>query len=337
MPRWARLLGRPRRRAVAITEGAGACSGSTLAFSEYLREQRVPVVWVYRDDPSIVPSGFAGVRAGTARHRWLAARSRWWITDGLPMRVSGPDTVGRPVERGPQTRVLAFVEPTIQKVGSDVVDWPLLTPRQQRLLQMRAQTDVDLVAVPSEASGESLARAWGFTAPSTVGSPLVERVPATQEARARLGLADSAFVVGVVLERPDASFPAGEQGGLIIVSPNDQASPADIVGACDVLVTDVSSWAVVAARLDRPVIVYALDLRDLLSRGPGLYLPWQRELPGPHVSTPEGLESAVQAILQSGGRVPAEFERGHAALASLVSDRREGSCAALLAVLEDQG
>ncbi len=56
------------------------------------------------------------------------------MTDGLPMRVSGPDTVGRPLERGRDTRVLALVEPSLEKVGSDIVDWPLLTPRGQRLL-----------------------------------------------------------------------------------------------------------------------------------------------------------------------------------------------------------
>lgn len=325
--RWARRLGAPKRRVCAITEGSGDSSGGVLALTAILHEQGIPVVWAYRDDPAMVPTWATGVRAGTARHRWLAARSRWWLTDGLPMKVSGPDTVGRPLERGRDTVVVAVVDPSIDKVGSDIVDWPLLTPRQQRVLTLRGETDIDLVAVPSPVTGLRQARALGFTAEAVVASPLAERVPTRQAARVRLGLGDAQAVVGVLLARAAPSWGEGELQGwddVCVVFGGAEAPEADVIGACDVLVTDTCGWASVAARCDRPVIVMADDLRDLLSRGPGLYLPWHRELPGPFVSSASELREVISVLRASGWGVPPEYEIGHAALAALAGAEAAG-------------
>lgn len=320
-----------------MTNGAGDCTGSVLAFAEFLQEQGTRVVWAYREDPGQVPSGFRGVRAGTARHRWLAARSRWWLTDGLPMRVSGPDTVGRPLERGNGNVAVAFIEPSLERVGSDLVDWPLLTPRRQRLVQIRGEADIDLVVVPAGGIGEVQARALGFTAPVTVDCPLADRVPARDTARASLGLSVESPVVGVVSTRDQEALILGWLAGLgeiAVVSAGTGGRVADVVGACDVLVTDTSGWAAVAARLGRPVVICAPDLRDLLSRGPGLYLPWQHDLPGPWAGDPAALHAAITSLRDTDWSVPEQYRDGHDALAGLVGTAEDGASAELLATLE---
>jgi len=317
-----------------MTDGSGSCSGSTLAFTEYLREQGIGVVWAYREDRAQVPTWAKAVRAGTARHRWLAARSRWWVTDGLPMRVSGPDTVGRPLERGRDTRVLAFVDPSIEKVGSDVVDWPLMTPRQQRLAQVRGETSVDVVAAPSH----RVARALGFTADVIEVSPVAERLGDPQAARARLGIAHDADVATIVSVRGQSDEMARNLAGMtgisIVVAGDD---PEDAVAAADVIITDTSAWAAVAARRGRAVIVYAPDLRDLLSRGPGLYPPWQRDLPGPWATNAASLQAAMVTLQEAGWQVPAEFATGHAALAEMAGPSADGASARIFDALRSDG
>lgn len=320
-----------------MTDASASCTGSVLALAGFLQEQGIRVVWAYQEDPAQVPAGFGGVRAGTARHRWIAARSRWWLTDGVPMRVSGPDTVGRPLERGNDTVIVAVTEPTVERVGSDLVDWPLFTSRRQRLVQIRGESEVDLVIVPAEGIGESQARALGFSAPTLVGCPLVARVPQRDAARAALGLPADGSVVGVLSARDQEPLILGWLAGLegaSVVSAGEGGDPAAVVGACDVLVTDTSRWAAVAARRGRPVIVCAPDLRDLLSRGPGLYLPWQTALPGPWVGDASALREAIGSLQAAGWQVPQEHRDAHEALAALAGSRAEGSCADVLATLE---
>lgn len=317
-----------------MTEGSGSCSGSTLAFTEYVREQGIGVVWAYREDRAQVPSWATAVRAGTARHRWLAARSRWWVTDGLPMRVSGPDTVGRPLERGRDTRVLALVDPTIERVGSDVVDWPLMTPRQQRLAQVRSEALVDVVASPTE----RVARALGFAAEVLERSPVAEHLGDRAAARTRLGLAEGAEVAAIVSVRGQSDEMVRNLAGLaglsIVVAPSSLGADGDdAVAAADVLISDTSAWAAVAARRGLAVIVYAPDLRDLLSRGPGLYLPWQRDLPGPWAHDAASLHRAITTLRESHWHVPPKFAAGHAALAELAGSAVDGSCARILEAL----
>ena len=333
-PRWARVLGRTRRWACALTDGSAGCSGSTLVFARYLRDRGIRVIWAYRDDPAIVPAWATPVRAGSARHRWLAARSRWWITDGLPLRVAGPDTVGGPLQRGRDTRVLVLLEPTVEKVGSDIVDWPLLTPRQQRRAQVRSETSVDVVAAPSK----RVARALGLESDVVPVSPLPERVPERAAARERLGLPADAHVAAVVSVRDQAGrITASLNGVADLVVADAAGDPADLVAACDVLVTDTSPWAAVAARLGRPVIVFAPDLRDLLSRGPGLYVRWQHELPGPWAHDEVSMHAAMGSLREQAWQVPGEFADGHAALAALAGSREEGACDQLVAALEGDG
>lgn len=320
-----------------MTHGAACADGSVLAFTEYLRDQGVPVVWAYREDRSQVPAWASAVRAGTARHRWLAARSRWWLTDGLPMRVSSPDTVGRPLERGVDTQVVAFVEPSVERVGSDVVDWPLYSSRRQQLEQIRGEADVDLVVAPARGIGEQQARALGFTAPMVVSSVAPDRIPDRASARATLGIDAGASVVGVISVRGQEGLLCSwlsSMDDITVLAAGDRHRAEDIVGACDVLLTDVSGWAAVAARLGRPVIIGAGDLRDLLSRGAGLYLPWQRDLPGPWVHDAASFGAALRSLRIAGWSVPAEHARGHAALAELAGASGDASCADLLALLE---
>lgn len=320
-----------------MTDGSGTCSGSVLAFAEHLRDEGVSVVWAYRDDRGQVPTGFRSVRAGTARHRWLAARSRWWLTDGLPMRVSGPDTVGRPLERGNGNVVVAFVEPSVERVGSDIVDWPLLTPRRQRLVQIRGEADVDLVVVPGAGFGESRARALGLSAPTVEGCPLVDRVPAREAARASLGLPGEGAVVGVISAREQETLMLGwlaDLEGASVVSAGQGSDASDVIGASDVLVTDTSGWAAVAARRGLPVVICTPDLRDLLSRGPGLYLPWQRALPGPCASDPTSLREAIASLKQARWTLPDEYQSGHEALAALAGPSVSSSCRAVLLAMD---
>lgn len=320
-----------------MTDASASCTGSVLALAGFLREQGIRVVWAYQEDPAQVPAGFRGVRAGTARHRWIAARSRWWLTDGVPMRVSGPDTVGRPLERGNDTLIVAVTEPTVERVGSDLVDWPLFTPRRQRLVQIRGESEVDLVVVPAEGIGESQARALGFSAPTLVGCPLVDRVPHRDISRAALGLPAEGPVVGVVSARGQESVILGWLAGLAgvsAVSAGEGADAADVIGACDVLVSDTSRWAAVAARLERPVVICAPDLRDLLSRGPGLYLPWQTSLPGPWVGDAAALREAIGTLQATGWQVPQQHRDAHETLAGLAGSRAVASCAAVLAAME---
>lgn len=303
-----------------MTGGAASCEGSALAFARFLHEQGIPVVWAYRDDAGIVPSWATPVRAGTARHRWLAARSRWWLTDGLPMRVSGPDTVGRPLERGRDTRVVAFVEPSVERVGSDVVDWPLYSHRRQRMLQARSETDVDLVVVPSTSFGARQAHALGFTAPCEPALVLLDGVPDRLVARGRLGVADGDAVVGVLLDHSDPTSAMAlltGVGGLHVIVVGDEAAAPDVIGASDVLVCDTSGWAAVAARRGCPIVVFAPDVRDLLSRGPGLYLSWQRDAPGPLVSTPQEVRDVVLAVRDADWTGSSSVTRGHQDLADL--------------------
>jgi hypothetical protein len=328
---------------VAMTGGASSCEGSVLAFSEYLHVRGRRVVWVYDVDPTSVPAWATAVRAGSARHRYLAARSRWWVTDGLPLYVSDPDTKGGPLERGASTQLLVLVEPTVDRVGADLVDWPLLSPRQQRLLQRRGESGADLVAVPSADVGARAARALGLSAPQVVASPLVERLPDRARVRARLGIPADAPVVGFLGVRPlgiPITDVVAELPGMRAVADADTAvrgggagvvaDAGDVVAASDVIVTDTSPWAVVAARVDRPIVVFAPDLRDLLSRGPGLYPHWPQELPGPHASSGDTVAAAVQALHSGGWRVPSAYEVGHRRFADLVTADVEGSCRRLV-------
>ena len=320
-----------------MVDGSGACHGSVLAFTEFLHEQGIPVVWAYRDDPSIVPRWATAVRAGTARHRFLAARSRWWITDGVPMRVSGPDTVGRPLERGRDTMALVLLEPSIEKVGSDVVDWPLMTPRQQRLAQIRSEVETDLVAAPSRVWGDVQAVALGITAPLITVSVLPDRIPERAVALARLGLPVDSTVVAVLSDRgkEDVMLSAvATMDGVVALAPSAGVDPKDLIGACSAVVTDTSAWAAVAARVGRPVVLFADDLRDLLSRGPGLYLPWQLELPGEFAPDAVGVRKAIAALRDAHWEVPEFHRAAHGALAACAGEQDDPGSTALLALLE---
>lgn len=320
-----------------MSDGSGDCGGSVLVVTEHLQRHGVPVVWAYRSDPSIVPRWATAVRAGTARHRWLAARSRWWLTDGLPMRVSGTDTVGRPLERGRDTVVVALAEPTIERVASDIVDWPLLTPRQQRALVIRGELDVDHVLSPSLVHGERQARALGYSAPVTTVSVLTQLVPDSHASRRHLGVGADVDVVGVFSSRGDAdAIVAALAGmeGLTAVAASTDIDRLHVISCCSVVVTDASGWAAVAARMGRPVMVVASDLRDLLSRGPGLYLPWQRELPGPWVTGPQDLRDAIAAARAAGWEMAPGFTPGHSALAELADDGRASGTVDVLGILE---
>lgn len=322
-----------------MVDGSGACHGSVLAFTEFLHERGIPVVWAYRDDPSTVPRWATAVRAGTARHRFLAARSRWWITDGLPMRVSGPDTVGRPLERGRDTTALALLEPSIEKVGSDVVDWPLMTPRQQRLAQIRSEVEIDLVGAPSRVRGDHQAAALGVTATPVTVSILPDRVPARPVALRRLGLADDTIVVAVLTDRGNEEAilsSVASMDGIVALAPSARVDPKDLIGACSAVVTDTSSWAAVAARLDRPIVLVADDLRDLLSRGPGLYLPWQVELPGPFASDAAGIREAIAGLRDAHWQVGGAHRAAHTALAACAGEQDDPGCSGLLALLESR-
>lgn len=320
-----------------MTGGSGDCAGSVLVATEDLHRRGIPVVWAYRSDPSIVPSWATGVRAGTARHRWLAARSRWWLTDGLPMRVSGPDTVGRPLERGRDTVVVALVEPTVERVGRDIVDWPLLTARQQHALVIRGEADVDHVLAPSLVHGERQARALGYSAPVTTASVLTQMLPDPESSRLHLGVGAGVDVVGVFSSRGDADAMVAALDGMdavTAIAASDDADRLRVVGCSSIVVTDTSGWASVAARAGIPVIVCASDLRDLLSRGPGLYLPWQSELPGPCVAGGQDLRAAIDASKGAAWGIPPAFASGHAALAALADDGCPVGQGDVLAILE---
>ncbi|MCX6433413.1 MAG: hypothetical protein NTX29_11700 [Actinobacteria bacterium] len=340
--RAASAWGGARPFACAMTGGSATCTGSVLAFTEYLHEQGIGVVWAYQQDRGQVPRWATAVRAGSARHRYLAARAQWWVTDGLPMRIVDPDTKGGALERGPDTRLLVFVEPTVDRVGADLVDWPLLSPGQRRPHQLPGEARADLVAVPSRDVGDRAARALGITCPSVVAVPRAERLPSRDQARARLGIEPRIGVIGFLRLR-EAHFPVAEvavelPGHVLLTLAADSVDaanvevatgPADLVAACDLLVTDTSPWAPIAARAGRPVVIFAPDLRDLLSRGPGLYVRWPRDLPGPLAGSATDVVRAVLESESSGWSVAAGSAVGHERFAALIDEPAE-SCARVL-------
>jgi CDP-glycerol glycerophosphotransferase len=97
----------------------------------------------------------------------------------------------------------------------------------------------------------------------------------------------------------------------------------DLALASDVLVTDYSSVFFDFATLRRPIVFYAYDLVSYRDDIRGFYLDYENDLPGPVVTTEDGLFDALLSLDQIkkeyGGRYDAFVERfapmddGHAA------------------------
>jgi CDP-glycerol glycerophosphotransferase len=97
----------------------------------------------------------------------------------------------------------------------------------------------------------------------------------------------------------------------------------DLALASDVLVTDYSSVFFDFATLRRPIVFYAYDLDTYRDDIRGFYLDYEKDLPGPVVTSEEALYDALQSLDQIkkeyGGRYDAFVERfapmddGHAA------------------------
>jgi CDP-glycerol glycerophosphotransferase len=93
--------------------------------------------------------------------------------------------------------------------------------------------------------------------------------------------------------------------------------------ASDVLVTDYSSVFFDFACLRRPIIFYAYDLESYRDELRGFYLDYERELPGPIVTT----EKELYAALQSLQTVTDEFGAQYDAFIDRFSPRDDGRAA----------
>jgi CDP-glycerol glycerophosphotransferase len=93
--------------------------------------------------------------------------------------------------------------------------------------------------------------------------------------------------------------------------------------ASDVLVTDYSSVFFDFACLRRPIIFYAYDLESYRDELRGFYLDYERELPGPIVTT----EKELYAALQSLQTVTDEFGAQYDAFIDRFSPRDDGGAA----------
>ena len=304
-------------RVMLMAEGGASCGLSLLALSRLLRRSHPNVrqVWAVHDGVQ-APPWATTVRVGSGRHRWLAARSRWWLTDGITMRVTDPETSGIALALGPHTVVVGVVDPSLERVGSDVVDWPLLPPSRRRL-----RNQVDVVLAPSGLAVERTAPAWGFDAPAILAPALAEYVADRSEARRRLQFAPGELVVAWHLSesRRHTAFPEADLAGLLpewrVVSIAGSDDPATLVAAADVVVADTGWPLVCAAAAGHAVVVYAPDPRDGRSRGPGLVTDWPDGLP--LAGDVAGLAEAVAA--RSQGPLASD-EPGLRAIASIASD-----------------
>ena len=285
-----------------IAEGGASCGLSLLALSRLLRRSHPNVrqVWACHDHLA-APPWATRVKVGSGRHRWLAARSEFWLTDGITMKVIDPETSGIPLARGPHTVVVGVVDPSLERVGSDVVDWPLLPPSSRRL-----RNPVDVVLAPSSLGAQRTAPAWGFDAQAILAPALAEYVSDRTEARRRLQWAADERVVAWHLSdsRRHAPFPEAELAqrlsGWRITSVADSTDPATLVAAADVVVADTGWPLACAAAAGHAVVVFAPDPRDGRSRGPGLVQAWPDDLPA--AGDPETLAVAVEA--RAGGPLP---------------------------------
>lgn len=268
-------------RVLFLAEGGASCGLSLLAASDLLHQARPRTrqVWACQDGVS-APAWATRVRVGSGRHRWLAARSRWWLTDGITMRVTDPETSGIALARGPRTAVVGVVDPSLERVGSDVVDWPLLPASRRRL-----RHPVDAVLAPSEVARERSVSAWGFEAPVVLAPALAEIVTQRDRARRLLGLTPDQRLLAWHLSdsRRHGSFPLGAVAaglpGWRVEAVQESAHPALLVAAADVVVADTGWPLVCAASAGHAVVVYAPDPRDGRSRGPGLVRDWPGRLP----------------------------------------------------------
>ena len=84
---------------------------------------------------------------------------------------------------------------------------------------------------------------------------------------------------------------AGPSGFVRDVS--DHPSPADLLLASDVLVSDYSSYVVDMASLGRPIVLFAPDLASYRDDLRGLAVPLDHDAPGPIVSTTEEVAAAL--------------------------------------------
>jgi hypothetical protein len=274
-----RLPARPR--VTFLAEGGSGRGLSVWAASLLLHRDRPDVHQVWACHAGVdAPTWATRVEVGSGRHRWLAARSVLWLTDGWPMRVMDPEASGIPLARGPRTVVAAVVDPSLERVGANVVDWPLL-PRSARRLPQQ----VDRVLVPSSVAAAQAERGWGFEAPCTVAPFLADAVADRAGARQRLGLAADVTVVAWHLSdsRRHDSLPVAELTaalpGVSVQSIAAAPDPVSLVAAADVVIGD-TGWPVPsAAAAGHGVVIYAPDVRDGRSRGPGLVTDWPAGLP----------------------------------------------------------
>lgn len=343
--RVARLL--PSRRiAIFMSDGSATCDGAPLAMSAFLArtEPGIRQIWVYQRRPGRVPSFATAVRAGGLKHRWLAARARWWVTDGRPMVVAGSGVSGATIARGRKTRTLVTMGPTIQRVGKDVVDWPLLTASKQRALR---GSGADVVAASSPFVRDVVVPALDIGGSTMLAAPLAEAVVDRVDARARLGLpADRPVVlwamVGesqptldefvrmvdgtmqVLVHAPNGRVPSALRAWARDVSRSGDT--ANVIASCDVVVTDASPLAMVAAAAGRPVVIYAPDIRDLASRGLGLYVEWPLQAPGPIAATARDVVDAVAETLAAHTFILETYRATHSDFAAQGVVDAAGSC-----------
>jgi len=96
------------------------------------------------------------------------------------------------------------------------------------------------------------------------------------------------------LVRADLEIPERCSTSVLDVSTHPEIQ--ELCLASDVLVTDYSSVLFDYANLRRPMVFYAYDLESYRDRLRGFYLDYERDLPGPVVTTEEALHKALSDL-----------------------------------------
>ena len=326
-PKVARRLGEyfPDGTAYVISSDHGRqFTGHPRAIAEYLAEfeDGARLRWLGSPSAAGLPDWITWVDPQSIRGAWRIARARSWIDDfGIDTRV----------RKSRHTKYLqTWHGIALKRVGSDVPDWPLLSPRARRPRPSNRER-WDALLAPSEFFAETTARAIGYCgelidncspfgeAVMRAGSdsllrtrldlpvdrPVILYAPtgrAELDESAQLDLADWWRTFGntaylLVRSHPNNPLvvPAKWSNGIRDIS--GEADLAAFLGAADAFLTDYSALVFDFARLGRPIGLYAPDFELFTRRSVGLYVDPEIDGPGPVLRSQQALAEWVNFLV----------------------------------------
>ncbi len=315
----------PKRRVILLeADGGRGFSGAVASVGRAMAasEPGASLVWVYRTEPSRVPSTAQAVERGSVRHAWIQSRAAVIVTDG-----------GQPLAfRAPARAVVvnAGAEVPVHRIALD--DPSVLVSRAAVATVRRRAREWNLLVAPSDAAADVIREAFGYHG-TVVPAGLPGMDAALHEValdgrsalRSALDLpADRAVILHVVAQRPegveepliDPEQWAGRLGrrAYLVVhggpptptrlrsSVRDLAADADlsaVIAACDLVISDYSPRIGDAVLADRPVILFQPDREMYVNRTRGLY-PGMSAV-GPVLESPESLLDEVARWLDDPG------------------------------------